>query len=76
MAIKAMGKLPDLDLHLDIVGSGDYLPEMKRLVERMGLGNRVTFRGRVDDDELYSLYSSADIYLIPTLRYEGLPWPS
>ena len=73
MAIKAMGKLPDLDLHLDIVGSGDYLPEMKSLVERMGLGNRVTFRGRVDDDELYSLYSSADIYLIPTLRYEGLP---
>lgn len=73
MAIKAMGKLPDLDLHLDIVGSGDYLSEMKRLVERMGLGNRVTFRGRVDDDELYSLYSSADIYLIPTLRYEGLP---
>ena len=73
MAIKAMGKLPDLDLHLDIVGSGDYLPEMKRLVERMGLDNRVTFRGRVDDDELYSLYSSADSYLIPTLRYEGLP---
>ena len=31
MAIKAMDKLPDLDLHLDIVGSGDYLPELKRL---------------------------------------------
>jgi glycosyltransferase involved in cell wall biosynthesis len=27
----------------------------------------------VDDDELSRIYSSADIYLIPTTRYEGLP---
>ena len=73
MAIRAMEKLPNLDLHLDIVGTGDYLSELKRLVEGMGLSERVTFRGRVDDDELYRIYSSADVYLIPTLRYEGLP---
>ena len=73
MAIKAISKLQDLDLHLDIVGTGDYLGELKKLVKNLELEERVTFCGRVDDDELHRLYSEADIYLIPTLRYEGLP---
>ncbi len=73
MAIKALSKLQDIDLHLDIVGTGDYLVELKKLVKNLELKERVTFCGRVDDDELHRLYSEADIYLIPTLRYEGLP---
>ncbi len=73
MAIKSLPNLADLNLHLDIVGTGDYLPELKKLVDRLGLNETVTFRGRVDDNELYRLYTAADIYLIPTLRYEGLP---
>lgn len=73
MAIRAINELPDIDLHLDIVGTGDYLGELEKLVSRLNLVDRVTFRGRVDDDELYRLYSKAEIYLIPTLRFEGLP---
>ena len=73
MAIRAINELPDIDLHLDIVGTGDYLGELEKLVNRLNLVDRVTFRGRVDDDELYRLYSKAEIYLIPTLRFEGLP---
>jgi glycosyltransferase involved in cell wall biosynthesis len=73
MAIMALSKLPELDIHLDIVGTGDYLGELKKLAERLELNDRITFRGRVDDTELYRFYSEADIYLIPTLRYEGLP---
>jgi glycosyltransferase involved in cell wall biosynthesis len=33
----------------------------------------VAFHGRVDDEELDRIYASADIYLIPTMRFEGLP---
>ncbi|HIE65033.1 MAG TPA: glycosyltransferase family 1 protein [Nitrospira sp.] len=73
MAIMAISKLQDLDLHLDIVGTGDYLGELKKLAGRLELDDSVTFRGRVDDTELYRLYSESDMYLIPTLRYEGLP---
>lgn len=73
MAIKAISKLSEFNLHLDIVGTGDYLGELEKLVSRLNLTDRVTFRGRVEDEELYRLYSKADIYLIPTLRFEGLP---
>ena len=72
-AIKATSKIDDLDLHLDIVGTGPYLEDLKRLADKLDLHDKVTFHGRVDDDELSRLYSSADIYLIPTLRHEGLP---
>ena len=50
-----------------------YLEDLKRLSDNLDLQDKVTFHGRVDDEELSRLYSSADIYLIPTLRHEGLP---
>ena len=49
------------------------MEDLKRLADKLDLHDKVTFHGRVDDDELSRLYSSADIYLIPTLRHEGLP---
>ena len=49
------------------------MEELKHLADKLNLHDKVAFHGRVDDDELSRLYSSADIYLIPTLRHEGLP---
>jgi len=72
-AIMAVHQIEDLDLHLDIVGTGAYLGELKILAQKLEIENKVTFHGRVDDDELDRIYASADIYLIPTMRYEGLP---
>ena len=46
---------------------------MKKISRDLRTDERVTFHGRVTDDELNLAYSSADIYLIPTTRYEGLP---
>ena len=69
----AVHQIEDLDLHLDIVGTGAYLGELKILAQKLEIENKVTFHGRVDDDELDRIYASADIYLIPTMRYEGLP---
>lgn len=73
MAVKALGELRELDISLEIVGSGAYLVELQALIDELQLENRVTLHGRVSDEELGQIYSSADIYLIPTLRYEGLP---
>jgi glycosyltransferase involved in cell wall biosynthesis len=72
-AIMAVDEIGDLDLHLDIVGTGAYLGELKILAQKLEIEDKVTFHGRVDDDELDRIYASADIYLIPTMRYEGLP---
>ncbi len=73
MAVKALAELRELDLRLEIVGSGAYLVELESLIERLQLGERVELHGRVSDEKLAEIYSSADVYLIPTLRYEGLP---
>jgi|TARA_B110000116_G_C16778115_1_gene556850 glycosyltransferase involved in cell wall biosynthesis len=73
MAVKALGELRELDLSLEIVGSGAYLVELQALIDELQLADRVTLHGRVSDEELARIYSSADVYLIPTLRYEGLP---
>jgi len=72
-AIMAVREIDDLDLHLDIVGTGPYLNDLKILTDKLGIDEKVTFHGRVDDDELARIYAAADIYLIPTMRYEGLP---
>jgi glycosyltransferase involved in cell wall biosynthesis len=72
-AIMAVHQIKDLDLHLDIVGTGSYLGELKILAQKLDVEDKVTFHGRVDDEELDRIYASADIYLIPTMRFEGLP---
>lgn len=73
LAIKAVSRINEIDLHLDIVGTGAHIGELRRLVGDLGLSDRVSIHGRVDDEELSRLYSSADAYLLPTIRYEGLP---
>tara|TARA_B100000575_G_scaffold121034_2_gene96349 strand:+ start:3604 stop:4767 length:1164 start_codon:yes stop_codon:yes gene_type:complete len=72
-AIRAVAEIEDMPLHLDIIGTGPYFDDLKRISSDLGTDDKVTFHGRVDDDELNRAYSSADIYLIPTTRYEGLP---
>ena len=72
-AIRAVAEIDDMPLHLDIIGTGPYLDDLKKISRDLRTDERVTFHGRVTDDELNLAYSSADIYLIPTTRYEGLP---
>ena len=69
----AVSQIDDLELELGIVGTGSYLNDLKIMVEKLNVGDKVTFHGRVSDEELSRIYSEADIYLIPTMRYEGLP---
>ena len=72
-AIRAVSMMRDIPVHLDIVGTGPYFDDLKAISSDLNVDDRVTFHGRVDDDELSRIYSSADVYLIPTTRYEGLP---
>jgi glycosyltransferase involved in cell wall biosynthesis len=48
--------------------------ETRRLVERMGMGNRVRFTGAVKEDDLPALYSGARAFVFPSL-YEGFGLP-
>lgn len=53
------------DIGFCLVGGGSNLKVMKQLSVRLGLGDVVTFTGRVPDEDLFQILSSADICVNP-----------
>jgi len=53
-----------------LIGGGPYEAVLRRLVGRLGLGERVVFAGRVDPPTLHAWYEAATLFVHPTL-YEG-----
>ena len=66
------GEIPNSKLM--IVGSGESRKFLEKQVRENGLGDRVLFTGFVPNYEMAKYYNAADIYLMPTLRIEGLPF--
>jgi glycosyltransferase involved in cell wall biosynthesis len=56
--------------HLTIVGTGPDEDALRRQAGELGLGERVTFRGFVQNP--YPLMRAADLYVLSS-RYEGFP---
>ncbi|MDR2998329.1 MAG: glycosyltransferase [Microbacterium sp.] len=68
VVLKAMTKLdPALDVHFDIAGGGDQRKNLEHLAAQLGLTDRVTFHGRVTDEELRDLYSRASVFVIASI---------
>ncbi|MBE2221194.1 MAG: glycosyltransferase family 4 protein [Anaerolineae bacterium] len=76
MLIQAFAPLANKFPHnLYIAGGKGWLyDDMMAEIERQGLIDRVRFIGFVDDEDLPTLYSAADLYLFPSL-YEGFGLP-
>lgn len=53
------------DIQFVIVGSGPELANVQRLAAGLGVGDRVTFTGRVDDEDLFTVLSTADVCVNP-----------
>jgi glycosyltransferase involved in cell wall biosynthesis len=53
------------DVQFVIVGSGPELESVKKLAIAFGLGEMVTFTGRVDDATLFTILSTADVCVNP-----------
>ena len=60
--IRACSVIPEADLWL--VGSGEMDQEARRLVDQLDMINRVTFWGEVDDDLLWRLYKTCDVFCL------------
>ncbi|MEO7349678.1 MAG: glycosyltransferase [Terrimesophilobacter sp.] len=66
--IKAVAKLdPALDAKLEIVGGGDLMNQLKKLVHDVGISARTTFTGYVSDEELKVAYTNATVFAIPSI---------
>jgi glycosyltransferase involved in cell wall biosynthesis len=60
-----------VDLRLAVIGSGSLAPRLQALAAELGLGDVVDLRGRVPDAELADWYRAADLFVLPTIAYEG-----
>jgi glycosyltransferase involved in cell wall biosynthesis len=70
VAIDAVGRIaterPDLDVVLDVYGRGDTEQALRAHAERLGVGDRVVFHGRIPIDEVPAAIAGADIGIAPT----------
>jgi glycosyltransferase involved in cell wall biosynthesis len=56
---------------LAVVGGGLLTNELRRLSSELGIDGRVRFVGQVAEDELVDWYRAADLFVLPTVAYEG-----
>jgi glycosyltransferase involved in cell wall biosynthesis len=69
--VEALALIDDDRLILAVAGSGGSEHDLVRRVGELGLQHRVRFLGRVAESDLRSLYAAADLFVLPTVAYEG-----
>jgi colanic acid/amylovoran biosynthesis glycosyltransferase len=65
-------------IQLSLIGGGELLGELERLVDRLGLGGRVRFLGARREDEVIEHLDASDLFVLPSIisqdgQMEGLP---
>jgi glycosyltransferase involved in cell wall biosynthesis len=66
VAIDAVARLGDPDLHLVVAGGGELLDGFERRASEAGLGERAHFLGAVPHAELPGVLRAADLFLLTT----------
>ena len=69
--LAAVAAVGDPRFTLAITGDGGQRESLERLARSLGIAERVRFLGRVSESELRALYAAADLYVLPTVAYEG-----
>lgn len=69
--IDAVSKIDDDQVVLAIAGSGLLEQDLARRIRTLGLDDRIRLLGRVSEEDLRSLYAAADLFVMPTVAYEG-----
>jgi glycosyltransferase involved in cell wall biosynthesis len=57
-----------------IIGDGKYKERLKRLSSKLGISGHVNFIGGVSNDEIQHHYALCEVFVMPTMAREGLPW--
>ena len=70
LAIEALAA-SGTDATFTLLGEGNYLPAARRLTRRLGLADRVSFRGRLPRAQVLTLYPEFDVFLFASLHDTG-----
>ena len=66
LAIEALARLGDPNVHLVVAGGGELLPGFRADATTAGVGDRVHFLDAVPHDELPQVLRAADLFLLTT----------
>jgi phosphatidylinositol alpha-1,6-mannosyltransferase len=59
-----------LDFHWDIAGAGPIENELRNLVSELNLSEKVTFHGKVDEQNKESLLKKASLFIMPSYQID------
>jgi len=62
------------DVSVAVAGDGGYAREARALARSLGVGHAVRFLGAVDHADVPAYLAACDVFVLPTLRQEGLPF--
>lgn len=55
------------DARLTIIGDGPELNNLKKLVDELKITNFVSFKGRLDNNEVYNNFANSSIFILPSV---------
>lgn len=64
--LRALAELKETDWRLIVLGDGDKRPELESMTERLGLADRVEFRGFVSRGDALSELCRSDLLVLPS----------
>lgn len=71
--LRSVALLKDMPFRMFFIGTGYAASDLKDLARHLGLGDRVSFLGRIiERDQLRRYYLAADLFLFPS-RYDNAP---
>lgn len=56
------------DVHLDVVGDGEWRSDLETVVARLAMHQHVTFHGHVDHVRKHAILAAADVLALPSVR--------
>jgi glycosyltransferase involved in cell wall biosynthesis len=68
IAATARGRDAGLDVHLDVVGAGEWAADLRAEARARGVEDAVTFHGWVDEARKHAILAAADLLLLPSVR--------
>lgn len=79
LLLKALARLPgDLNWRFEHIGDGDVIKALKAEADALGIADRLTWRGALDQTEVLATYRASDIFALacritPDGDRDGLP---
>ncbi len=69
--LESIGKLKNRDVKLVLVGEGKQEQKLKTLSKKLGVSDKVEFKGYLNHDIIYDIYKNSDLFILPSLN-EGM----